>query len=155
MPAAMHWPESAGQDTSRTRQGKAGQGRARERRQGGQSKIWAGQSKILQAGAGKSRQGRAGLVTGTDLLREGLVDSSSLLRELLHAIDVILLLQDRLWRCFSDREVVQVAAVPLVKEELVSSSGNDNVPGVDRARGTHEAGQENISHEDCCLVFTG
>ena len=104
----------------------------------------------------RAGQGRAGLNkagTEQDLLRESLIDSSRLLRELLHAIDVVLLFQHRLRRCFSDCEVVQVAAVPFVKEQLIAGSGHNNVPGVDRARCAHEAGEKDISHEDCCLVF--
>ena len=65
------------------------------------------------------------------LLREGLIHAGSFLRELLYTIDVVLLFQNRLRCCFSNGEVVQVAAVPLVKEQLVPCPGDHNVPGVD------------------------
>ena len=57
---------------------------------------------------------------GTCLLGEGLVGGGGLNAEVLHAIDVVLVLRDCLRRCLSDSQQVQVAAVPLVEEQLVA-----------------------------------
>ena len=57
---------------------------------------------------------------GTCLLGEGLVGGSGLNAEVLHAVDVVLVLWDCLRRCLSDSQQVQVAAVPLIEEQLVA-----------------------------------
>ncbi len=57
---------------------------------------------------------------GTCLLGEGLVGGGGLNAEVLHAIDVVFVLRDCLWRCLSDSQQFQVTAVPLVEEQLVA-----------------------------------
>ena len=92
-------------------------------------------------------------IAKSDLLREALVDASGLQGELLHAVHVVLLLRNSLWRSLSHSQHVQAAAVPLVEEQLVARPGDHNVPGVDGPRGAHEGGQEGVCDKYPPLVL--
>lgn len=94
-----------------------------------------------------------------DLVGEVVVDVRGLLGEGGRLVDDVLGTLGCLERCVGgvlvDGDHVQGGVVALVQEDLVALLDNDNVPGVDGARGAHEHGQNGVGGEDPGLVLVG